>query len=120
MPGYTLVDAPWWPFLFMVLAGALPTHIWRWLGVAFGTRLSEDSEIMRWVRAVATALVAAVVCRLVFYPQGYLAELPLAFRLGAFLGGFAVFLAAGRRPLPGIIAGELLLIVAMTFGMPGA
>ncbi len=113
MPGYSLIDAPWWPYVFLVLAGALPTHVWRWLGVAFGSRMREDSEALRWVRAVATALVAAVVARLVLYPQGQLAELPLHFRIFAYLGGFAAFLVIGRRPIAGIVAGEALLLASL-------
>ncbi|SON56019.1 Branched-chain amino acid transport protein (AzlD) [Hartmannibacter diazotrophicus] len=118
MPGSEWIDAPWWPFAFMVLAGALPTHIWRWMGVAFGTRLDEDSEALRWVRAVATALVAAVVARLVLFPQGHLAELPTWMRLFAFLAGFAAYFAGGRRPIVGILFGQFVLAIELwwTFG----
>ncbi|MBH0239807.1 AzlD domain-containing protein [Methylobrevis albus] len=118
MPGYSLIDAPWWHLAFVILAGALPTHIWRWLGVAFGTRLDEDSETMRWVRAVATALVAAVVARLVLYPQGMLAEVPALLRLVALLGGFAAYLTLGRKVIVGVLVGEALLLAAMLWTLP--
>ena len=44
-------------YLALLLVGFLPSEIWRWLGVLLGRGLDEDSEIVLWVRAVATALV---------------------------------------------------------------
>jgi len=101
---------PLWPYLVILLVGALPTDIWRYIGVIFGTRLAEDSEILRWVRAVATALIAAVIAKLIIYPTGALATVPLLLRLGAVAFGFVAFLLGGKRILVGVIAGALALI----------
>ena len=38
-------------YLALVLAGFLPSEVWRWLGVVFARGLDEDSEIVVWVRA---------------------------------------------------------------------
>ena len=56
-----MTPAEWPPILVVLIAGALPTAVWRWLGVALADHVSEDSEILVWVRCVATALVAAVI-----------------------------------------------------------
>ena len=72
---FDAIDAAWWPFLFILLAGGLATDIWRWLGVLAGHRLRDDSEALIWVRAVATALVAGVIGKLVLFPTGALATL---------------------------------------------
>ena len=45
------------PYVALVLLGFLPSEIWRWLGIVLGRGLDEKSEIIQWVRAVATALV---------------------------------------------------------------
>lgn len=92
----------WWPYIFIAVAGWLATDIWRWLGVLAGNRLREDSEALNWVRAVATALVAAVVAKLIVYPTGVLEASPLWLRLGAVAIGAAAFFAAGRKPAIGI------------------
>lgn len=92
----------WWPYVFIAVAGWLATDIWRWLGVLTGNRLREDFEALNWVRAVATALVAAVVAKLIVYPTGVLEASPLWLRLGTVAVGAAAFFAAGRRPAVGI------------------
>lgn len=92
----------WWAYVFIAVAGWLATDIWRWLGVLAGRRLREDSEALNWVRAVATALVAAVIAKLVLYPTGVLEQSPLPLRLGALGAGAAVFFLLGQKPAAGI------------------
>jgi hypothetical protein len=50
----------WGPYLVLLLAGFLPTEIWRMLGLLVSRGIDEGSEILIWVRAVATAILAAV------------------------------------------------------------
>lgn len=104
------IDAWWWPYVFITLAGALPTAIWRWAGVLLVGNLDETSQWLVLIRCVATALVAAVIAQFIFFPDGALATLPLWLRVGAALTGFFVFLASGRRIIVGILTAECLLI----------
>ncbi len=69
---FTAIDDWWWPYLFILIAGWLATDTWRYLGVYFGGRISEDSEALVLVRCIATALVAAVIGNLVVFPSGAL------------------------------------------------
>jgi len=100
------------PYLSIIVAATLPTQIWRVLGVLFAGRLDEASEVLAWVRAVATALVAAVIAKLILFPTAALAEVPLIARTGATAVAFGVYLAAGRGLALGILAGELALAAA--------
>jgi hypothetical protein len=97
-------------YLVLLLIGFLPSEVWRWLGVLLGRSLDEESEIVLWVRAVATALVAGVIARIVFFPPGGLATLPLELRLGAIGCGLAAFFLLRRSPFAGVIAGEAALV----------
>jgi branched-subunit amino acid transport protein len=106
-------DARWlWPYLVVVVVGFLPTEVWRVLGVFAGKGLDEESELLRWVRQVATALVAAVVAKLVLAPTGALAAIPAAGRVAAILAGVAAMFATRRSLVAGLVAGELTLIAA--------
>ena len=80
---FQAIDAWWWPYLFILIAGWLATDMWRFLGVYFGGRISEDSDVLVLVRCVATALVAAVIGNLIVFPSGELANTPLLLRAGA-------------------------------------
>jgi hypothetical protein len=102
-----LEAAPWWPYLFILVAGWLATDVWRWIGVLAGGRLREESELLVWVRAVATALVAGVISRLILFPAGALAE---ALRVAAAALGWLAFWTAGKRILVGVLTAEAVLI----------
>lgn len=98
-----------WPYIFIAVAGWLATDIWRWLGVLAGNRLDEKSEILTWVKAVATALVAAVIAKLIVYPTGELEASPLWLRLAAIGVGALAFFASGRKQILGIVAAMVFL-----------
>jgi branched-subunit amino acid transport protein len=111
-------SGPWWqPFLFILLAGWLPTDIWRYLGVYFAGNLKEDAEILVFIRALATALVAAVIAKLVLYPEGALALSPLWLRIFGVAAGFAAYWFAKRSVIIGVVTGEALLIGGMYAGL---
>jgi hypothetical protein len=105
------------PYLALILVGFLPSEMWRWLGILLGRGLDEQSEIILWVRAVATALVAGVIARIVLFPPGALAAIPLTVRLAAIGCGFLGFLLIRRSPFAGVLIGEAVLIAgALLFG----
>ena len=105
------------PYVALVLVGFLPSEVWRWLGIAVGRGLDEKSEFIQWVRAVAIALVAGVVTRIVLFPPGALASVPLSVRLAALTCGFLAFYFIRRSPLAGVLVGEAVLVAgALAFG----
>ncbi len=107
---FQAIDAWWWPFLFILLGGWLATDAWRFLGVYLGDRISEESELLVLVRALATALVAAVIGNLIVFPSGALADTALALRLLAVAAGFVAYLTLGRKILVGIFVAEAVLL----------
>ncbi len=79
----SLTTSALWPYVVLILVGFLPNEIWRWLGFALARGIDEGSEILVWVRAVATAVLAAVIAKLIFFAPGALATVPLTVRLAA-------------------------------------
>ncbi len=108
-----MIAAELWPYVVILFAGWFATDFWRWLGVLAGNRLSEGSEALNWVRAVATALVMAVTAKLIVFPTGSLAESPLWLRLAAAGLGFAAFLASGQRVIVGVVVSLVLLSLGL-------
>jgi hypothetical protein len=105
------------PYLVLILVGFLPNEIWRLLGVIVAGGIDEDSELITWVRAVAVAILAAVIAKLVVVPPGALASIPLLVRIGAITCGFIAFLLVRRSVFAGLVAGEAALIAgAFLFG----
>jgi hypothetical protein len=99
------------PYLLLIVAGFLPNEIWRMLGVVVAHGLDEGSELVIWVRAVATALLAGVVAKIILFPPGGLAGVPLVVRLAAMAIGFAAFVFARRSVFVGVLAGEAALLL---------
>ena len=100
-----------WPYLMLVLLGYLPNEVWRALGLVLARGLDEDSEIVMWSRAVATAILAGVIAKLIVFPPGALAAIPLAVRVGAAVCGFVGFLLVKRSVFVGVLVGEAALLL---------
>ena len=100
----------WHALLVLLLAGFLPNEVWRMIGLWFGAGVDEGSEILVWVRAVATAILAGVIAQILIEPPGVLASVPDWLRYAAVAGGCAVFLATRRSIFAGVVSGELLML----------
>src|SRR5438128_6787290 len=100
----------WHSLLVLVIAGFLPNEVWRMLGLWFGGGIDEGSELLVWVRAVATGILAGVIAQILVFPPGALASVPGALRYGAVAAGFAVFVMARRSIFAGVVGGELVML----------
>jgi len=109
MSGMTELHA----YVLLVLVGFLPNEIWRMLGLVLGRGIDEESELFTWVRAVATAVLAGVIAKLIIFPPGALAGVPLMVRLAAIVCGFVAFLLVRRSIFAGVAAGEAALMLGV-------
>jgi branched-subunit amino acid transport protein len=100
----------WHALLVLLLAGVIPNQIWRMLGLWFGGGIDEGSELLVWVRAVATAILAGVIAQIVVQPPGALASVPEWLRYGAVAAGLVAFLATRRSIFAGVACGEIVML----------
>ena len=115
---FDAIDAAWWPYLFILLAGSLPTQIWRWLGVTFAGNLREDSEWILLARAVANALVAGVIMRLFLFPSGALVDVPVWVRFTAVAIAAGLYFGLYRNLMLAVFAGGASLVGLATLFAP--
>lgn len=109
-------------YLTILFAGSAATYIWRFLGVVYASRLDQGSAVLDWVRAVATALIAALIMRIVLVPPGALAETALVSRLVSLAAGALAFRFGGRTIFAGVVgafAVFLLVETAIRHGFAG-
>jgi hypothetical protein len=66
-------------YLLLVLVGFLPSEIWRMLGFVAAHGIADETELFLWVRSVAIAVLAGVIAKLILFPPGALASVPLVF-----------------------------------------
>ncbi|MSP45666.1 MAG: AzlD domain-containing protein [Xanthobacteraceae bacterium] len=99
------------PVLALILFGFLPNEVWRLVGLMLVRGLDEKSQIIVWVRAVATAMLAGVLAQLLLSTSGPLSSIPVEVRVGAAVLGFAAFLIARRSVFAGVLAGEAAVML---------
>jgi hypothetical protein len=95
------------------VVGFLPNEVWRMLGVVLAHGLDEDSQVIVFARATATAILTGVVGKLVIFAPGALAGVSLTVRLGATALGLAAYMLARRSVLAGVVAATLALMAGM-------
>jgi hypothetical protein len=100
----------WHALVVLLVAGVIPNQIWRMLGLWLGGGLDEGSELLIWVRAVATAILAGVIAQIVVQPPGALASVPSFLRYGAVAAGFVAFVLARRSIFAGVACGEIVML----------
>ena len=105
----------WHALLVLVIAGFLPNEVWRMLGFWFGGGVDEGSELLVWVRAVATAILAGVIAQILVQPPGALASVPDGLRYGAVAAGFAVFMVTRRSIFAGVVCGEIVMLAGKSW-----
>ena len=107
-----MFDDAFAPYVLLIVFGFLPSVFWKFLGAFFAHGIDETSETLVFVRAVATALLAGVACKLLVAPSGALAHVPIAARLGALATGLAAFALFRRSVVAGVLAGEAAIMAA--------
>ena len=98
------------PYFLLIVFGFLPSVAWKLLSAFVAHGIDEQSELLVWVRSVATTLLAGIACKLVFSPSGALASAPVFVRFGALAIGLVAFRLAGRSIVAAVVAGEVALM----------
>jgi branched-subunit amino acid transport protein len=104
--------AIWWS----ILGASLVTYASRGFGVLLSGRINTDGPLFRWVSAVAYALLAALIARLLVVPLGPLAGTSLTIRLASAGFALAVYLVSRRNLMLGVAAGGAGLAVLRVAG----
>jgi branched-subunit amino acid transport protein len=103
--------------IWLAIAGAaVVTYVSRGLGVLLSGRLNTDGPLFRWVSAVAYALLAALIARLIELPLGPLQATTLPDRLASAGLALAVFLLSKRNLMLGVATGGAALALLTMAG----
>ena len=105
------------PYALLILVGFLPNEVWRMLGIVLARGLDEDSQVIVFARATATAILTGVVGKLVIFAPGALATVPLVLRVGAAALGLAAFYAIRRSVFAGVVTATAAVVAGvLVFG----
>ncbi len=102
-------DAGMWAAL---IAACLGTYLWRGSGVFLSGKISQDSEIFKWLSAVTYAMVAALTLRIILLPVGLLSTVPIYVRLiVSILALIVMYSRPEKRMVPALLTGTLALVL---------
>ncbi|MCW8860801.1 MAG: AzlD domain-containing protein [Rhodospirillales bacterium] len=93
--------------------GAVVTYGCRFFGVLAAGRINRQGLLYRWMEAVAYALLAALIARMLILPLGPAEGVPLTFRMAAVAAGMAAFAITGKNVLAGTLVATSVLIAAI-------
>jgi hypothetical protein len=94
-------------WLTLAVAGTAANEIWHMSGVWLSRGVDPESPLMLWVKDVSTALVAALIARLLLQPIGPLSSIAGSVRLIAFATGIAAYFLSRRSLAIGLACAEV-------------
>ena len=102
-------DAGMWAAL---IAACVGTYFWRGLGVYLSGKISQDSELFKWLSAVTYAMVAALTVRIILLPVGLLGTVPIYIRLAVSIVALIIMYSRpGERMIPALLVGTFSLVL---------
>ncbi len=101
-----------WIWLTLAIAGTAANDIWRMAGVWLSRGADPQAPWMLWVKDVSTALVAALVARMLLVPTGELAAIGSAVRFLAFGAGVAAYVLSRKNLAIGLACAEVMFFLA--------
>ena len=108
----TLFDQNTLVLLFVAFLGVF---IWRYLGVIYSKKIENESIAAKTVNSIAYAMTAAIVCKIVFFPDNALNIIPTMDRIIPFFIGIGVFLYFSRNTNLGLLAGISSFSICIIF-----
>ncbi len=87
----------------------LATVAWRAAGAVISGHIDVEMPIFDWFACVTQALVGGLMVRAIFLPTTALSETALLDRGIALAAAAAVFMLTGKRVLPGVVVGVLII-----------
>ena len=66
--------------IIVIIVTSLATYLSRFLGVLSAERIKETSKIFRWFNCLAYSTLAALIARIVIFPNGSLNEAEIKIR----------------------------------------
>ncbi len=102
---FAMPDSAWSLWLVLLAAG-VANEVWRLAGVWLSRAVDPEAPLVLWVKDVSTALVAALIVRLLLAPTGALKDIGGLVSGVAFGVGVAAYFVSRRSLLIGLASAE--------------
>ena len=92
-----------------ILVTSLATYISRFFGVITSRKIKETSKIFKWFNCLAYSTLAALLARIVIFPEGALADVSYLIRFFVVFICLIVFIKSNKNFVYPTVIGAVLL-----------
>ena len=100
--------------LIIILVTAIATYISRFFGVVSSEKIKEKSKIFRWFNCLAYSTLAALISRIVIFPNGSLEEADFKIRIIVILISVVIFFITKKNLVYPTVFSAILLTFALS------
>ena len=98
--------------LFAIIVTSLATYSSRFFGVLTSEKMDENSKIYRWFNCLAYSTLAALISRVIIFPNGDLAETSYLIRLIVVFSSILIFYLTKKNLVyPTVFSAIILYII---------
>ena len=98
--------------LFAIIVTSLATYSSRFFGVLTSEKINENSKIYRWFNCLAYSTLAALISRILIFPNGILGETSYLIRIIVILFSILIFYFTKKNLVyPTVFSAIILYII---------
>ena len=101
--------------LFAIIVTSLATYSSRFFGVLTSEKMDENSKIYRWFNCLAYSTLAALISRVLIFPNGILEETSYFIRLIVIFSSILIFYVTKKNLVYPTIFSAIILSIINSF-----
>ena len=101
--------------LFAIIATSLATYSSRFFGVLTSEKINENSKIYRWFNCLAYSTLAALISRVLIFPNGILEETSYFIRLIIIFSSILIYYVTKKNLVYPTIFSAIILSILNSY-----
>ncbi len=100
-----------------IIVTSIATYLSRFLGTVTSEKIDENSKIYRWFNCLAYSTLAALISRVLIFPNGDLIDTSYLMRVVVIISAILIFYITKRNLVyPTVFSAIILAIISNYFG----
>ena len=101
--------------LFIIIATSIATYSSRFFGVLTSEKINENSKIYRWFNCLAYSTLAALISRVLIFPNGILEETSYFIRLIIIFSSILIYYVTKKNLVYPTIFSAIILSILNSY-----
>ena len=101
--------------IIVIIVTSLATYLSRFLGVVSAEKIKETSKMFRWFNCLAYSTLAALIARIIIFPEGSLSEVDYLIRFIVVILSIIVFYITKKNLVYPTIFSAIMLFLLSSY-----